>query len=167
MTVVERAEGEEGPALHRLRRDRETWLAGRGIDQWAPGSRSLGWLERSAARDEWYVVRTRGRVDAAVRLAWRDPEVWGERDEDAVHVHDLMVATTAAGQGLGRLLLRTAEERALERGLHLARLDCLEQNTALIGYYERAGYTVVGRPPSPYPHPGGWEWGALMEERLS
>lgn len=69
------------------------------------------------------------------------------RPPDAGYVHRLMVDRTAAPRGLGRAMLDRAERRIAEEGRPYARLDCVADNPRLRGYYEGAGYTVVGEQP--------------------
>ena len=104
-------------------------------------------------------------MTAAVRIAWSDG-LWTERGGEAAYLHDLMVSSAASGQGLGRFLIEHVDDQAKARGLSVVRLDCMESNAELVGYYERNGFVVVGRATEPYPHRGGWAWAALMEKAV-
>ena len=162
MPRIESALLADAPLLWALRQDREDWMARRSIDQWEPNSRSLRWFDHSVRRDDWWVVRGDNDVTAAVRIAWSDT-LWTERGGEAAYLHDLMVGSAASGQGWGRRLVQHVDAQARARGLSVVRLDCMESNAELVGYYERTGFTVVGRAAEPYPHRGGWAWAALME----
>lgn len=49
------------------------------------------------------------------------------------------------GAGLGRRLLDTAEQIALRMGCKAAWIGVWEKNLHAIGFYQRMGYTEVGR----------------------
>jgi ribosomal protein S18 acetylase RimI-like enzyme len=119
-------------------------MLGRGIDQWRPGEIPLAWIERFAEQRSLFAMFGDGRLVASVILAWADPFVWGAQQEPAGYVHMLMVNRAYAGRGLGRVLLDWTESRIGESGRHRARLDCVRTNTSLRGYYENAGYQLVG-----------------------
>lgn len=165
MPHIESALPADAPLLWALRQNREDWMARQSIDQWEPNSRSLRWFDQSVRQDDWWVVRGDGDVTAAVRIAWSD-SLWTEQGGEAAYLHDLMVSSAASGQGLGRLLIEHVDEQAKARGLNVVRLDCMESNAELVGYYERSGFVVVGRATEPYPHRGEWAWAALMEKAV-
>ncbi len=48
-------------------------------------------------------------------------------------------------QGIGRLLLKSLEERRRALGCQRIRLDTTDQQTAARGLYERSGYRETGR----------------------
>lgn len=54
-----------------------------------------------------------------------------------LHVDDLVVASDARGQGIGRRLIEYAEALARERGLEQVFLD---SRPGAVGFYERRGY---------------------------
>lgn len=130
--------------IWRLRRQREDWLAARGIDQWRPGETPLLTIREQVDRDEWHVVRD-GDVMAALRILWADPEFWGNDDGPAVYVHGLMVASDRAGEGLGAELLDWAGRFGRRHGRTRLRLDSALTNPALTRYYERLGFIRQGR----------------------
>lgn len=78
------------------------------------------------------------------------PELWGMRDRSGRWVafmgmaeeglEMLFVHPAAQGMGLGRQLVLKAVG---ERGVRF--VDVNEQNPAALGFYERMGFTVVGR----------------------
>ncbi|MFC7341517.1 GNAT family N-acetyltransferase [Saccharopolyspora griseoalba] len=148
--------------LHRLRRQLENWLHGRGIDQWRPGEVPEQEIAEQVARGDWHVLRRGGTIDAALRHLRTDPQIWGEDPAPAAYVHGLMVDRAAAGRGLGDTLLRWAAERGRAGGAELLRLDCAESNTALRAYYRARGFTEVGR--KDFEH--GWFSATLLEKRL-
>jgi ribosomal protein S18 acetylase RimI-like enzyme len=59
------------------------------------------------------------------------------------------------GQGMGKILLKNAEQRAMsEFGAKTARMTVIEQRTELIAWYERRGYHNTTRTePFPYGDP--------------
>jgi ribosomal protein S18 acetylase RimI-like enzyme len=121
------------------------WLECREIEGWKPGSFCRRRIADRIGRGEMYLARLAGRSFGTFALQWSDEEVWGDVPEDAGYVHGLAVRRDFAGQGLGRELLRWAEERAALSGKEYLRLDCLAENRRLNEYYERAGFRRRGR----------------------
>jgi protein-tyrosine phosphatase len=146
MTVeIRRADAGDATAIVGLMDEAAGWLAGTGTTSWRPGQVDretvLAWL----ATGRVYVVCTENAVVGTVRLAWSDEPVWGRRPPDAGYLHSLVVARSAAGQGLGRRLVAHAEAVVRTSGRPLVRLDHVAGNPRLERWYTEAGYAVVGR----------------------
>ena len=121
------------------------WLASRGIEQWGPGTFSRQRIVYRTERGEVYLFRVDGRPVGTLVLQWSDEETWGGVADDAGYVHGLAIRREWAGTGLGRALLKWAEERTSAAGGDYLRLDCAAENRALNAYYERAGFRPRGR----------------------
>jgi ribosomal protein S18 acetylase RimI-like enzyme len=75
----------------------------------------------------------------------------GEHREDAGAagwVRQLAVHPALQSCGIGTLLIRAAEERTRDRGLHHAELKVEECNARARALYERLGYVAYGREPA-------------------
>jgi GNAT superfamily N-acetyltransferase len=138
------ATGDRAQSVLELRDDLATWMVDRDIQQWRPGEMPPEWIQTSVAQGWVYVVPRGTRVIASVTILWDDPLMWGAPPEPAGYIHMLMVDRDLAGHGIGRALLAWAEQFIADSGRQLARLDCVRANRPLRGYYERAGYTLVG-----------------------
>ena len=66
----------------------------------------------------------------------------GETGWAWLHVDLLWIAAPYRGRGLGRALLRSAEQEATHRGCHYAYLDTFDFQA--LPFYEREGYNVFG-----------------------
>jgi ribosomal protein S18 acetylase RimI-like enzyme len=60
--------------------------------------------------------------------------------EQAGYVSTVVVTAAAAGAGVGRLLMRHAEEWARQQGCRVMTLEVFGQNAAARAVYERLGY---------------------------
>lgn len=60
-------------------------------------------------------------------------------------LYSIAVAGPAAGQGIGRALLKAAEKEAFARDRILLRLEVREDNDRAIGLYRSEGYRPIGR----------------------
>jgi protein-tyrosine phosphatase len=120
------------------------WLLSRDIDQWRPDQFEREPLLAAIARGEIYLARRDGEAFGTLRLQWTDERVWGCDTGDAGYVHGLAIRRSAAGIGLGRAVLRWAEQKVAAAGRAYLRLDCMTANLALRSYYERAGFTCRG-----------------------
>src|SRR5215211_7670926 len=121
------------------------WLVSRDIDQWQPGSFSHQRIADRIERGEMYLAELGGQPVGTLALQWSDEEVWGSVTKDAGYVHGIAIRRDFAGKGLGRELLRWAENRAASSGKKYLRLDCIAGNRGLNEYYERAGFNRRGR----------------------
>jgi GNAT superfamily N-acetyltransferase len=127
-----------------LRRKLEDWIAARGIDQWRPGGVPVSLVDRQVANGDWYVARERGRLVAALRVLWSDPDFWDVPDSESVFVHGLMVDRTCAGKNLGSSLLDWSASQGRAKGAGWLRLDCSAANSRLREYYTKQGFQQVG-----------------------
>ena len=75
---------------------------------------------------------------------------WGWLDID-----DFWLDKTVRGQGLGRIMLQTAEKEAQSRGCRYAKLETF--NFQARGFYEKCGYRIVGQLDD-YPPGGSFFW---------
>lgn len=79
-------------------------------------------------------------------VAYEDPAIWGERERGAhVYLHRIARAATYPGRGLLDAVLAWARARCLALGREGLRMDTWASNAALIAYYERRGFHLVGR----------------------
>jgi ribosomal protein S18 acetylase RimI-like enzyme len=101
-------------------------------------------VDRALLHGELYLARRSGVAVGAFVLQWADSFHWGERADDAGYVHKLAVREDAAGGGVGRQILRWAEERVRGAGRDFVRLDCDADNPRLNAYYRDAGFVLQG-----------------------
>jgi protein-tyrosine phosphatase len=79
-----------------------------------------------------------------VTLQWDDPAFWGPRPPDAGYIHRFVVRRSAAGRGIGDLVLRWVDGEVRARDRPFVRLDCLAASAFLRRYYEQHGFRRVG-----------------------
>jgi ribosomal protein S18 acetylase RimI-like enzyme len=142
--TIRRAQAEDAPAIAALMDEAAAWLAETGTTTWRPGQvdeeRVLAWMTTGRV----YLAVDGRAVGGVVRVAWTDEPVWGPQPPDAGYVHSLVVARSAAGQGLGRRLVSHAEEVVRASGRPTVRLDHVAGNPRLERWYTDAGYLIVG-----------------------
>jgi GNAT superfamily N-acetyltransferase len=63
-----------------------------------------------------YLAELGGRTVGTLVLQWSDEETWSELPNDTGYVHGLAIRRGFAGRGLGRELLRWAEDRTALSG---------------------------------------------------
>jgi GNAT superfamily N-acetyltransferase len=138
------------------RRERVTWLAARGADQWSiPLPRSA--VAATVSSGQTWMVWDGDDPVATITLTayadvdglWKpdvDPEaLWHPEDDpaDALYAAKMMVPRARAGDGLGAEMLRWAGGRAFDAGLQWLRLDAWTTNPELHDYYRRLGFRHV------------------------
>jgi ribosomal protein S18 acetylase RimI-like enzyme len=79
-------------------------------------------------------------------VAYEDAAIWGE-DERGAHIYLHRIARSAAYQGRGftEVVVAWAHERCRAVGRDGVRMDTWASNTALITYYQRLGFRLLGR----------------------
>ena len=121
------------------------WMVRQRIEGWRPDSFSRRRLAEIIGCREMYLALLAGQAVGTFALQWSDEETWGRVPDNAGYVHGLAVRRDFAGRGLGRELLRRAEDRVSRAGRNYLRLDCVAENEALNAYYQRAGFGYSGR----------------------
>jgi ribosomal protein S18 acetylase RimI-like enzyme len=121
------------------------WMVRQRIEGWRPDSFSRRRLAEIIGCGEMYLALLAGQAVGTFALQWSDEETWGRVPDNAGYVHGLAVRRDFAGRGLGRELLRRAEDRVSRAGRNYLRLDCVAENEALNAYYQRAGFGYSGR----------------------
>jgi len=147
MTTVDirPARPDELAVVEALLTEASAWLASRGIDQWQyPPHRDR--LTRAIRRGECFLAVRHGKPVATMRLDdHADPEFWSDADQPdtALYIHQMAVARTAAGQGIGAAMLDWAADRAARAGKAWLRLDAWKTNPGLHAYYTGQGFALV------------------------
>jgi ribosomal protein S18 acetylase RimI-like enzyme len=140
---IVRAKPEALSQIAALREEARAWLADHGIEQWKiPYPPSL--IVQAIERGEAYLAYLGKELVGTIRLQWSDEMLWGKTEDNAGYVHNLVVSRKFAGQGIGREILKWAEETAAKAGKRFLRLDCAADNEKLCRYYQQAGFTPRG-----------------------
>lgn len=121
------------------------WMVRRGIEGWTPDGFSRERIAVLIESGEIYLAVLDGRPAGTFALQWSDRETWGLVPDDAGYVHGLAIRREFAGTGLGREMLRRAEQMVSRSEREYLRLDCVADNEALNQYYRRAGFAYRGR----------------------
>lgn len=131
----------------------EAWMRSRGSYPGEPPIPQREIVARRIQRGAIWLARAGAGGDGAAPLGaivptWEDDETWrdvsGVREGEALYVHGLVSSREPKGRGVGLLMLRWAERVAANAGRAYVRLDCMANNPALRGYYERAGFAYRG-----------------------
>jgi len=87
-----------------------------------------------------------GAAAGVFSVAWEDPAIWGELERGAhVYLHRIARAPAWGGRGLIDAVLAWAGEACRARGREGLRMDTWASNDALVAYYRRLGFALVGR----------------------
>ncbi|GAB4087014.1 hypothetical protein GCM10028784_36440 [Myceligenerans cantabricum] len=166
---LERATPDDAPAIEQLRHEARQWLASLGSDQWnaAPhyDPASPHGIAAGIKRGEVYVLRDGDSITATMTVdRHADPEFWGpgDRPDDALYVHRMIVQRSASGSDIGGRMLDFAAGLARDVGKNWLRLDAWRSNLALQRYYLNKGFTHVRT--VNLAHRGS---GALFQRRVS
>lgn len=146
--TIRRADSADVDAVLALVTEAAQWLGERGSDQWQyPEQRHRVSIARTTARSEvWVVTDDSDTIVATITInEYADPEFWKPDDDsgDALYVHRMAVARTAAGHEIGSALLDWAARQAVDTGKKWLRLDAWANNTELHNYYRRRGFQHV------------------------
>lgn len=147
--TVTKAKSEHLPRIVALRQERLEWLTQQGSDQWQEGLTEDGFAQRVAhsvaAGETWVCVDQSGRVVGTMAVdTWTNSGLWSDDElATALIMHRLISDPAAAGQGIGALLMRTADRLAVQSGRRWLRFDAWTTNGELHDYYLSQGFTHV------------------------
>jgi protein-tyrosine phosphatase len=126
-------------ALRALREDTVRRLAAKGIDTGEfPVAAGDGTVTENV-----FVLLHGKEVAGTVTVLWAGSGLWGDQPVAAGYIHNLVIARSFAGKGLGRRLLQWAEDHIAVSGRSVARVDCVAENTELRHLYEAVGFHWV------------------------
>jgi GNAT superfamily N-acetyltransferase len=125
-------------------------MRSQSIEQWDEVYPVRAMIEWDVGSGTAFVARRDGDVVGSLVLnEYQDPEYaevpWQFTEGAAAVVHRLMVHPLAEGQGLAQVLMNFAEERALDSGHRMIRLDAFTENPRALRLYERLGYRTAGK----------------------
>lgn len=142
--VIRKADVEDTGAVVALIQKRMDWMDENNLCQWnKTGYLSVyphSYFEKIIREGKVYVASEQGTVIGAVALFSCDPG-WDE-EADALYIHHLVGDPMAPG--VGRRLLRFAEDCGRARSVRALRLDSAENNETLGNYYASLGFDAVG-----------------------
>ncbi len=124
-------------------------LRRQGIGQWDRFYPNRFVVGGDIRRRNMYGIKQEGRLVAIVTLDTKMSDKYGALEWQDAHghpacVHRLAVHPECQGKGLGKQLLRFAEELAGRKGHSSIRLDVYADNPGAVRMYERAGYRQAG-----------------------
>ena len=145
-------------------------LNSRGLFQWNEVYPNRDTYERAIANQTMYIYQENDQLLGAVILDENQAKEWETVDWQLTRgrilvIHALVVDPAMQGKGLGRSLLELCEQHALEHGYSRIRLDAFRENSPVLKFYERAGYTRAGEVFFPF-KPEGCEWYVCYEKEL-
>lgn len=142
--TIHRAEIADVDALVSITEDAMRWAFARGSRSDGPPDTLRTDAESRIALHEVYLASLGDVPAATLTLAWDDYDVWSDLPGDAGYVYAFASARAFAGQGVGRALLRWAEDYAALAGKAALRLECRADVSGLRAYYEQVGYIARG-----------------------
>ena len=99
--------------------------------------------ELSHPHSQFYFLRVDG--DLAGYLKLNDTKAQSDlQDPQALEIERIYVHRDFQGQGLGRVLIEFALQKALEMGKTSAWLGVWQKNLSAIAFYQRMGFKIVG-----------------------
>lgn len=150
MTVtLEKAHASDVAAIAALRQAVAADLTRRfGHGHWSSGGTESG-VVRDMATPSLYVVRLDGRIIASLRLAakkpWAIDTAYFAESRAPLYLTSMAVLPELQRQGVGRACMAEAVSAARDRGADAIRLDAYDAPAGAGGFYEKCGFTAVGR----------------------
>jgi len=111
---------------------------------WSPKELAPARVKKYQDNNVLYLVahKESGKDIGTVCFLWEDPDYWPDlAHKEAAYIHRLVIDHDYSGHGLGRKVLKWAEQKSKSAGRKYMRLDCQKSHPGLIKYYKQAGYT--------------------------
>lgn len=145
--AIRRATTEDVDGIRSLLVEAAHWIReAHGFWQWREQNFEREIVEAFVRDNEVFVALFGDELVGCFSVHWTYEEIWGDRwHDDAGYVHRLCVSRRRKGEGIGRELLRYAEEYILNNGKRWLRLDCMADNPSLNEYYASLGFIFQGR----------------------
>lgn len=125
-----------------LLNERTRWLRERGSEQWNTGRNfETGIADSIDRRNTWLLQDDDAFIGTLTLTPEGDPDFWTpeELKDRALYVGKMASAVRRRGEGLGRLMLVWAQDRAARSGFDLLRWDVWRTNEQLQNYYRSIG----------------------------
>ncbi|MDH6227302.1 MULTISPECIES: GNAT family N-acetyltransferase [Streptomyces] len=136
-TLIRPARPEDGEALNLL--ERETWSSLHAVTP--PPEPGQPFFDERHPVGDLLVAELDGEVVGYVRVARPTPL---EVNAHVLQIQGLVLSERARGRGLGKALMRAAEEEARRRGARRLTLRVLGHNAPARALYTSLGYAVEG-----------------------
>ncbi|RYY66833.1 MAG: GNAT family N-acetyltransferase [Chitinophagaceae bacterium] len=110
---------------------------------WLPFDREMVLTEISQGR-QWKIMEG-DQVAAIFAIAYEDPFIWAEKNEDpAIYIHRIVTHSAFRGGSYITKIIEWARQHATETDKKFIRMDTWGDNDELINYYVRCGFTYLG-----------------------
>jgi ribosomal protein S18 acetylase RimI-like enzyme len=110
---------------------------------WPTFNRNL--VESELAENRQWKLVIDGEIACVWAITFSDPQIWEEKNADSViYIHRIATNQAFRGENFVQIIIDWATDFAKNAGLDFVRLDTLGQNTRLIEYYKKAGFTFLG-----------------------
>ena len=110
---------------------------------WPPFETSM--VKREIDEGRQYKLMEKDQVAAIWAVAFRDPLIWKEKDQDnALYIHRIATNPAFRGRQLVKKIVDWAVRYAQENRIDYVRMDTVGDNRGLIDYYQRCGFTFLG-----------------------
>ncbi len=101
-------------------------------------------LNEIAQKTHWKMV-VDGVIGCIFSVTYNDADIWFEKDkEPSLYIHRIAVNPQSRGAGFVPNIITWAKQYAILTGKKYVRIDAFNDNTKLIDYYVRCGFTYVG-----------------------
>ena len=128
-----------------LLEEARAWQNNAGFESWTYPFNDA-WMIPRIERGELFLAFVNAEPIGAIRLLSEDHVFWGGQvARNSLYLHTFAVCRERAGTGLGASIIDQVAEMAREKGCESVRLDCCLSSTRLISFYERNGFSSIGR----------------------
>ncbi|HSA54605.1 MAG TPA: GNAT family N-acetyltransferase [Gemmatimonadaceae bacterium] len=141
---VEPAAPADLPAIHAAYADGRAIQREQGSSVWPEFSDSA--ILNEIAAGHLFCIRDGDELAGVFSVAYEDAAIWGEHERGAhIYLHRIARAAGREGRGLMDAVLAWARDECRLRRCAGLRMDTWASNAALIAYYHRLGFNLVGR----------------------
>ena len=102
-------------------------------------------IKLSIAEKRQFKIIIENKIACIFTYTFDDAAIWGSRDcNDAIYIHKIANHPNCKGQNLVEKIINFSKQQAIENHKMFLRMDTVGENTGLISYYTKCGFTFLG-----------------------
>jgi ribosomal protein S18 acetylase RimI-like enzyme len=102
-------------------------------------------IKLAIAEKRQFKIIIENKMACIFTYTFDDAAIWGSSDcNDAIYIHKIATHPNCKGQNLVEKIIIFSKQQAIDKQKMFLRMDTVGENTGLISYYTKCGFTFLG-----------------------